>query len=183
MWERKLKALESLITRAKDPKNSVKRILAAMKKINIVLYVKQYSKAVKIIDMGLSYMPNFNEQEFLTELNFFGNAHLEMSKFKESLRYFSEVIEIDPFNVEALWGIVKAKAKCSRDIDIIDREINLIKYPEFNTLINTTNETSYYVDIYQHIQQKVLGDDQILEISQKTVGFEERILTYLNKTK
>ena len=183
MWERKLNALETLITRAKDPKNSVRRILNSMKKINIALYVKQYKKAIKIIDMAISYLPNFNEKEFIEELNYFGNAHLEMRKFNESLKYFQEVIEIDPFNVQALWGIVKAKSKSPRDIDVLDKEVNLIQFAEYNTLINTTDDTTYYTEMYHHIKQKILPDDRLLEIAKQTVGFEERLLQYHNKSR
>ncbi len=175
VYENKLKALETLITRAKDPKNSVMRILDGMKKININLYLKQYKKTVKIIDTAISYLPNFDETLFVQELVYFGNAHLELKKFKEALKYFDEILEVDPFNVEALWGKVKSVTKCPRDIDIIDKEINLIKIPEYNTLINTTEDTSYYTDIYHHIKKDVLPDDQLLMISKKTVGFEERL--------
>jgi len=181
MWERKLKALETLITRSKDPKNSVKRLLDAMKKINIVLYVKQYKKCIKIIDMAISYLPNFDEQDFIKELNYFGTAHLEMKKYKESLRYFNEVVQIDPFNVKALWGIVKANNKCPRDIDVIDKKIDLIRSKEYNVLINTPEDTNYYTDIYHHIVQGVLANDKILEISQSTIGFEDRLLRYQKK--
>ena len=181
IWERKHKALETLITRAKDPKNSIKRILNGMKKVNISVYMKQYKRAVKIIDMAISYLPNFNEKDFIEELNFFGEAHLELRRFRESEKYFEEVIQVDPFNVKALWGKVKAKSRCPRDIDVIDKHINLIQHPEYNTLINTTDDTSYYTDLYHHIKQDILPDDAIYEISQKTVGFEERFLRYQHK--
>jgi len=101
--------------------------------------------------------------------------------FKESKRYFSEVLEINGNNFDALWGIVKANAKCPRDIDLIDNKINLIKFQEYNQLINSPEETEYFTDIYHHIQMGVMKDDRILEISQKTVGFEERLLQYKQK--
>ena len=176
IWEKKMKALETLITRAKNPKLSVIRILEAMKHVNIMFYAKHYKKTIKIIDMAISYLPNFNETEFVKELVYFGNAHLEIKMYKESLKYFDEIIQMDPLNVEALWGIVKAKSKCPRDIDVIDKEINLIKFTEYNTLINTSEDTGYYTDIYHHIKQKILGEDTLYEISKKTVGFEKRFL-------
>jgi tetratricopeptide (TPR) repeat protein len=182
IWERKIKALETLITRAKNPKESVIRILNAAKKIDVMYYVKHYRKVYKIIDMAISYLPNFNEQLFIDELLFFGEAHLELHKFKESKKYFDEILEINELNVKALWGIVKGKSKCPRDIDVIDKEVNLIKIPEYNTLISTVEDTSYYTDIYYHIKQHALADDRILEISQKTVGFEQRLLHYKKKT-
>jgi len=181
IWERKLKALETLITRAKNPKESVVRILDALKVVNIMYYVKHYKRIAKIIDTSISYLPNFDEKMFVEELIYFGNAHLEMSMFKESKRYFSEVLEINGNNVDALWGIVKANAKCPRDIDLIDNKINLIKFQEYNQLINSPEETEYFTDIYHHIQMGVMKDDRILEISQKTVGFEERLLQYKQK--
>jgi hypothetical protein len=181
IWERKLKALETLITRAKNPKESVVRILDALKVVNIMYYVKHYKRIAKIIDTTISYLPNFDEKMFVEELVYFGNAHLEMLMFKESKRYFSEVLEINGNNVDALWGIVKANAKCPRDIDLIDNKINLIKFQEYNQLINSPEETEYFTDIYHHIQMGVMKDDRILEISQKTVGFEERLLQYKQK--
>jgi len=181
VWERKLKALETLITRAKNPKESVVRILDALKTVNIMFYVKHYKKIAKIIDTAISYLPNFDEKMFMEELVYFGNAHLEMSMFRESKRYFNEVLEINEYNVEALWGIVKANSKCPRDIDLIDNKVNLIKHQEYNLLINSPEETVYYTEIYHHIQMGVLKDDKILEISQKTVGFEERFNKYKNK--
>jgi hypothetical protein len=105
-----------------------------------------------------------------------------LHKFKESKKYFDEILEINELNVKALWGIVKGKSKCPRDIDVIDKEVNLIKIPEYNTLISTVEDTSYYTDIYYHIKQHALADDRILEISQKTVGFEQRLLHYKKKT-
>lgn len=181
IWERKIKQVETLVTRSKDPKTSVMRILNAMKKINVMLWVKHYKKVNKIVEMAISYLPNFNEKEFIDELNFFGNVHLELRMYKESTKYFDEVLQVDPFNVEALWGITKGKAKCPRDIDVIDKDINLIRIPEYNTLINTPDDTSYYTDIYHHIKQGVLPNDRILEISRKTVGFEKRLAHYKNK--
>jgi tetratricopeptide (TPR) repeat protein len=183
IWERKFKALESLITRANNPKTSVMRILNAMKLVNVMLYVKHYKHVAKVIDMAISYLPNFNEQLFIDELIYFGNAHLELTMFKESKKYFNEVLQINELNVQALWGIVKANSRCSRDIDVIDKEINLIKHQEYNLLINTLDDTTYYTDIYHHIKQRILPDDKLLEISQKTVGFEERFLAYHKKTR
>jgi hypothetical protein len=183
IYERKFKAMETLITRAKDPKNSVQRILDAMKKVDISLWLKQYKKAIKVVDLAISYLPNFNEKAFVSELIFFGTAHLEIHKFKDSNKYFDEVLQIDPFNVEALWGKVKAHSRCPRDIDLIDKEINLISIPEYNTLINTANDTTYYTNIYHHIKRHVLPDDQLLEISNKQVGFEKRFNYYLHRNK
>ena len=90
-----------------------------------MFYVKHYRRVAKIIDTTISYLPNFDEKMFVEELIYFGNAHLEMSMFRESKRYFNEVLEINETNVQALWGIVKANAKCPRDIDLIDCRIGL----------------------------------------------------------
>lgn len=174
IYERKYKALETLITRARNPETSVKRILDATKQINIALYQRQYKKVMKVVDMALSYLPNFNEEDFIKELIFFGNMHLEMMKFKEAEKYFDEVLELNNFNVEGLWGKVKVKAKCPTDMHIIKQEIDVIKYQEFNLLINTTEDTSYYTDIYHHIKKKVLSQEQIIEIKNNNLGFYER---------
>ena len=174
IYEKKFRALETLITRARDPKNSVKRILEALRVINIALYQKHYKKVSKIIDMVLSYLPNFSNEEFVKELIFFGSAHLEMSKFKESEKYFDEALEINQFNIEALWGKIKIQTKCLRDIDIIKKEIDLIRINEFNILINTTEDTTYYTDIYHHIKQKVFSQSQLIDIENRNLGFFER---------
>lgn len=178
IMERKFKPLETLITRTKSPQESVMRILNGMKKVSMMLYVKQYKRSQKVIDMSISYLASLDEELFKEELIFFGNAHLEMNMFKESKKYFEEVLQMDELNVKALWGICKANSKCARDIDVIDKEVNLIKYKEFNLLINTMEDTEYYLDIYHHIKQGILRNDQLLEISQKTVGFETRFNAY-----
>ncbi len=172
--EKKLKALETLITRARDPLNSVKRILEALRIINIAFYQRQYRKVSKIIDMALAYLPNFSNDDFIKELIFFGNAHLEMSKFKESEKYFDEALELDQFNVEALWGKIKIQTKCLRDIDIIKKEIDLVRINEFNILINAAQDTTYYTDIYHHIKQKVFSQSQLIDIENRNLGFFER---------
>ncbi len=176
IYLKKFKALESLITRAKNPDISLARILKATKNININLFTRQYKKAVKVIDISLSYLSNFSKEELINELIYFGNFHLELSKFKESNKYFNEVLELDEFNINGLWGKVKAQKHCRTDYEVIDKEIDLIKVKEFNVLINTEQDTTYFTNIYEHVKQGTLNTDQLLEIKSRHLGVLERQL-------
>lgn len=174
IYMKKYKALESLITRAKNPEVSIKRILTAVKNMNLNLFLRQYKKAIKAIDLSLSYLSNFEKENLIEELIYFGNFHLELSKFKESEKYFNEVLELENQNVKALWGLVKAKAKARIDYDVIDKEIDLIRIENFNILINTEEDTTYYFEIYEHIKQGTLNTDQLMNIKNNHLGILER---------
>ena len=85
------------------------------------------------------------------------------------------------YNVDALWGIVKANSKCPRDIDLIDNKVNLIKHQEYNLLINSPDNTEYFTEIYHHIQMGVLKDDKILEIGTGS-GYQTAVLCAMGAT-
>lgn len=117
--------------------------------VNMILPIAFYdlSKAEAQLDFYLSYV---SENGKLVEiLRSIANTLQEQGFFKQAEKYLSIAISKDNSNGELYWQLIKVKAHCKTDNELIMSNVKISQMPEWETLLSLSNEeqTERYAEI------------------------------------
>lgn len=117
--------------------------------VGLVLSVayKNIDEAEKQLDFYLSYITN--EETLVAVLKNIAEKFQNMGYFKQAEKYLAIAISKQPQNADLYWEILKTKAHCDTDNDVILSPIKISQFPEWNSLLAVANEeqTEKYAQI------------------------------------
>lgn len=115
--------------------------------ISLILPVafKNIEEAEKQIDFYLSYVDETNV-DILKKVSF---EFLNMNFFKQAEKYILLAISRDKTNAELYWELIKIKAHCKNNAEIMVSSVDISQMPEWETLLNYADEeqTEKYAEI------------------------------------
>lgn len=120
--------------------------------VNMILPIAFYDleKAQSQLDFYLSYVTD--AQILSTLLKRVAENFQQQGFFKIAEKYLSIAISKDSQNAELYWLLIKIKAHCKSDQEIITSNVKISQLPEWQTLLSISNENQ--VEEYAEIVSK-----------------------------
>ncbi len=120
--------------------NETSRANFVMQVVNLVLPLafKNLAEAEKQIDFYLSYITDDGKLCFC--LNQVATSFQEMGFFKQAEKYISIALSKDKNNAQYYWTLIKAKAHCMTDSEVVTSPVKFSEIPEWETLISVATE-------------------------------------------
>lgn len=95
-------------------------------------------EAEKQLDFYLSYVTD--EKSSVQILKKIGKAFQEKSFFRLAEKYITIAISKDKNNAELYWLLIKIKAHCKSDSEVISSSVKITQIPEWETLVSVATE-------------------------------------------
>ncbi len=104
-------------------------------------------KAQNQIDFYLAYISN--EQDLASLTSKIASKFQEMRFFKVAEKYIAIAISKDKSNAEFYWTLIKIKAHCKSDNEIIVSQVKVMQMPEWETLLEIADDkqNEFYAQI------------------------------------
>jgi hypothetical protein len=156
--------------------------------VNIIMPVAflNTKQATEQLDFYLSYVAN--DEQLVKLLKSISGKFLEMNFFKLAEKYLTIAISKDKNDAELYWSLIKIKAHCKNDNELIMSGIKISKMPEWETLISLSNEkeTEKYAEIASKInlyngehlafKQEMLDREEVTQKLQEFLDRNNKIL-------
>lgn len=117
--------------------------------INMILPIAFYDleKAEAQIDFYLSYISD--DKKLASMLQYIASVFQEQGFFKQAEKYISIAISKDSSNSDLYWQLIKIRAHCKTDNELIMSNIKITQIPEWETMLSLSNEeqTEKYAEI------------------------------------
>lgn len=108
------------------------------------------------------------------------NQYIQKKKFGKAKSNFNKILENDPKNSYAYWGLLKCKLKAFDDYDIIKSSKAVNKFEEFNYAVRYANEEDrkYYLKIQSaQVNHDVIGQDRTNYKAYRNFSKKKKIIT------
>ena len=150
---------------------------------NIVLPVafKDLQKAEAQLDFYLSYVAEAPNVAGLFKT--IASQFAQFGFFKQAEKYISLAISKDKENAQLYWELLKIKAHCQSDMDVITSSVDFTQAPEWSTILKLADDqqTEKYAEITSraHLtstEKKPLSEDML-----DLVTLKEKLRDFLNR--
>ncbi|MBP3619776.1 MAG: hypothetical protein J6J24_03850 [Clostridia bacterium] len=152
--------------------------------INLILPLayKDLKKAQEQMDFYLAYL---TDEKLVAILRKIAEKFKEMSFFKAAEKYMSLAINCDKANASLYWELIKIKAHCKNDQDLILSNVKFSQFPEWQTLLSLAGEEE--AEEYAQLVSKsnlYKGDKKALsEERLDVVSLKEKLNEFLIRNK
>ncbi len=150
--------------------------------VDLILPVGFYDieKACEQLDFYLSYISN--ETDLVKELKKIAGEFLNMGFFKHAEKYLSIAVS-KVQHADLYWELIKAKARCKTEQDLILTNVKVTKFAEWESLLSLSNEkeAEYYAKVVSKINLYKGERKQPKEDTPDKVTLTSKLKDFINR--
>ena len=161
--------------------NARAQYISAVTNLILPLSFVDLEKAEKQLDFYLSYVTD--AEKLVANLRNVADKFAEMGFYKQAEKYISIAISKDKENAQLYWNLLKIKAHCKSDMEVITSSVDFTQTPEWETILKFASEeqTEKYAEIVSrshltNAEKKAFKEDRLDKVTLK-----EKLSDFLNR--